>query len=275
MSQTSDKKTSFIATPEHGCAWITGASSGIGQELALALAKCGWTVAVTARSEAALKAMEDAVGLSDDTSAGRVVAFPGDVSDADAMKATAAAIESQCGPIALLVANAGIYISQDGLDSNLADWKRTFDVNLGGTVNVLLPVIASMKAQGQGQIGVVASVAGYRGLPTSPAYGATKAGLINMAESLKFDLDRAGIRIQVINPGFVDTPATKSNPFPMPHLITTGAAANEIMKGLADPSAFEIAFPKPFVRQLKLLRILPYWLYFKLVTKSTGWDKKT
>ncbi|WP_150526062.1 SDR family NAD(P)-dependent oxidoreductase [Roseibium sediminis] len=275
MSQFPDKKNAFVATPEHGCAWITGASSGIGHELALTLARSGWTVAVTARSEAALKAMETAVGEADGSSSGRIEAFPGDVSNAEAMKATASAIESKCGPIALLVANAGIYISQDGLDSSPDDWKRTFDVNLGGTVNVLLPVIASMKAKGRGQIGVVASVAGYRGLPTSPAYGATKAGLINMAESLKFDLDRAGIRIQVINPGFVDTPATKTNPFSMPYLMTPQEAATAIIKGLTDPKAFEIAFPKPFVRQLKLLRLLPYRWYFKLVAKNTGWDKKT
>ena len=137
-----------------------------------------------------------------------------------------------------------------------------------------MPVIDQMKTVGRGQIAIVSSVAGYRGLPTSAAYGASKAGLINMAESLKFDLDRVGIRVQLINPGFVDTPATKTNPFPMPYLMTPEDAVSEIRKGLADPNKFEIAFPKPFVRQLKALQLLPHRLYFKLVGRSTGWTKK-
>lgn len=261
---------SYVAVPDHGLAWITGASSGIGRSLARGLAQKGWTVAATARSRDKLSDLEKE---SSDWR-GRIVGYPGDVSDAEAMAKMAASLETDLGPIALLVPNAGVYFPQDGLAGNAREWQATFAVNLGGTVNVVLPVIEAMKARGQGQIAIVASVAGYRGLPTSAAYGATKAGLINMAEALKFDLDRAGIRIQVINPGFVDTPATADNPFKMPHLMQPDEAAAEILKGLQDPGRFEIAFPKPFVRQLKLLRLLPYSLYFKLVGKSTGWDKK-
>ncbi|WP_417668874.1 SDR family NAD(P)-dependent oxidoreductase [Roseibium sp.] len=259
----------FVASHDDGCAWITGASSGIGRMLALSLANDGWQVAVTARSSDKLEALKsEAEGL-----AGGIHVYPGDVSDTAAMKSICNQIAGDLSGVALLVANAGVYYPQDGLNGNADEWRNTVEVNLTGTINVLLPVIDAMKAVGKGQIAIVSSVAGYRGLPTSAAYGATKAGLINMAEALKFDLDKANIRIQVINPGFVDTPATADNPFPMPYLISPETAASEIRKGLADAKAFEIAFPKTFVRQLKLLRILPYWLYFKLVGRSTGWDK--
>lgn len=263
-------KNQYVANPNDGCAWITGASSGIGRQLALNLANAGWTVAVTARSEDALvELVAAAEGLK-----GRVCAFPGDVTDTPSMRGLAAQIEDDIGAIALLVANAGIYLPQDGLSGDVEAYRKTFDVNLMGTVNVVLPVIDLMKTRGRGQIAVVSSVAGYGGLPTSAAYGATKAGLINMVESLRFDLDLAGIRIQLINPGFVDTPATKSNPFPMPHLMTVDAAASEIVKGLLHPTKFEIAFPAPFVRQLKFLQLLPYRAYFALLNRTTGWSKK-
>jgi len=260
----------YCAAPEEGCAWITGASSGIGRALALKLAGSGWRIAATARSRDALEDLcRAAEGLS-----GEIHAYPGDVTDTAAMKATCREIDSHLGSLVLLVANAGIYLPQDGLNADPEAFRKSVDVNLMGTVNVLLPAIDVMKARGRGQIAVVSSVAGYRGLPTSAAYGATKAGLINLAEAMKFDLDRAGIRIQVINPGFVDTPATRSNPFEMPHLLPVDEAAGQIVKGLGDPGKFEIAFPRAFVRQLKLLRLLPDRLYFRLIARSTGWDKK-
>lgn len=260
----------FVAQPSDGAAWVTGASSGIGHALALDLAKDGWQVVVTARSEKALHELScKAKELP-----GEVIALPGDVSDTALMQDHCDTIQREFGGIALLVANAGIYLPQDGLEADIEVFRKSIDVNLMGTVNVVLPAIQAMKARGLGQIAVVSSVAGYRGLPTSAAYGATKAALINMTESLKFDLDRAGLRIQLINPGFVDTPATRSNPFPMPHLITTEEAAREIVNGLKHPSKFEIAFPKSFVRQLKALRLLPYKAYFSLVARTTGWNKK-
>ncbi len=260
----------YVAQPQDGCAWVTGASSGIGRALSLKLAEKGWQVAATARSN------EDLASLAGQAEnlPGAIHPFPGDVTDAELMRRTCEAIGLQLGAPALLVANAGIYKPVDGVSGDSDIYRATFDVNLMGTVNVLLPVIDAMKAQGRGQIAVVSSVAGYRGLPTSAAYGASKAGLINLAEALKFDLDLAGIRIQVVSPGFVDTPATKSNPFPMPYLISPEEAAGEICDGLAHPRKFEIAFPKAFVRRLKLLRILPYSWYFPLVAKSTGWSDK-
>ena len=130
-----------------------------------------------------------------------------------------------------------------------------------------------MKARGRGQVAIVSSVAGYGGLPTSAAYGATKAALINMAESLKFDLDKLGVRIQVINPGFVDTAATASNPFSMPALLQPEEAARRIARGLKS-SSFEITFPRRFTYVLKALKVLPYPAYFAIMNSATKWKKR-
>jgi NAD(P)-dependent dehydrogenase (short-subunit alcohol dehydrogenase family) len=256
--------------PADGPVWITGASSGIGRAVAVALRDRGFTVAATARDAAALAALaaEPAAGE------GRIVAFPGDVTDAGRMADIAAGIEHDLGPLSLAILNAGVYIPV-AADQPLttAPFETSFAVNLGGTVNALVPALNLMRPRRRGHVVIVASVAGYSGLPTSSAYGATKAGLINLAESLKFDLDNLGIRIQLVSPGFVDTPATKNNPFPMPHLMKVEDAAAALVEGLSS-DAFEITFPRRFTRQLKLLRMLPYSLYFRLVAGSTGWDKR-
>ncbi len=259
----------FIAGPEHGCAWITGASSGIGHALALRLAGRGWTVAATARSRRALEDLAEQSGPLD----GTVRAFPGDTTDRAAMAEIVTQIAQDAGPIALAVLNAGVYRPVSGASLDLDDVLQSLEVNLGGTVHCLVPVIEQMKQAGRGQIALTSSVAGYGGLPTSAAYGATKAGLINMAESLKFDLDRLNIRIQIINPGFVDTPATAKNPFPMPLLMPVGEAADQLARGLRS-TRFEISFPKLFTRGLKALNLLPYPIYFWAVNRFTGWDRK-
>lgn len=260
--------SSFIARPEHGLAWVTGASSGIGRALALKLVAEGFGVVVTARSHDKLVALQ-----REATGPGRIIVLDGDVTDPQDMERVIASIEYDHGTLALVALNAGVFKPVHGEDLHLEDFQETFSVNLNGVVNCLLPAIRHMKARGQGQIAIVSSVTGYGGLPTSGAYGATKAALINMAESLKFDLDKQGIRIQVVNPGFVDTPATKENAFPMPALVSPDEAAGAIVSGLQG-SGFEITFPKRFTYVLKFINILPYWLYFPLVNAATGWKKR-
>jgi NAD(P)-dependent dehydrogenase (short-subunit alcohol dehydrogenase family) len=259
----------FTARPEHGVVWISGASSGIGRALALKLAEEGYKVAVTARNHEKLVDLQaEAHGL-----AGSIIVLDGDVTNAEDMEHTVAAIEYQHGTLAMAIFNAGIYVPVDGAHLIRDDFEKTFAVNLSGVVNCLVPAVRHMRMKGQGQIAIVSSATGFGGLPTSAAYGATKAALINMAESLKFDLDKIGIRVQVITPGFVDTPATKTNKFPMPDLISPQTAAEEIALGLKS-QAFEIAFPRSFIYKLKLLRFLPYGLYFKLVNRFTGWGDR-
>ena len=261
--------TDYVAKPSHGAAWVTGASSGIGRALAVRLAGEGFTVAATARGE------DDLAELAGETStlAGHVVAMPGDVTDADDMARIVDTIERRHGALALAVLNAGVYIPVHGEALELADFERSFAVNLGGVVNALVPAVDAMKRARRGQIAVVASATGYGGLPTGAAYGATKAGLINMAESLKFDFDKLGIKIQVVNPGFVDTPATRRNAFAMPDLISADEAASQIVQGLKGAN-FEISFPRRFITIMKIMRLLPYAAYFSILNRRTGWSRR-
>ena len=261
--------TAFTATPADGSAWVTGASSGIGKALALDLAGQGFTVYATARSEVAL----DKLAHQSDGMKGRIIAASGDVTDSEAMVAVAQRIEAEGNGLALAVFNAGVYLPVHGETLDVEDFHKTFAVNLSGVVNGLVPAIERMKARGRGQVAIVSSVTGYGGMPTSAAYGASKAALINMAESLKFDLDKFGVHIQVINPGFVDTPATEDNAFEMPALLQPEEAAKRIAKGLKSGS-FEITFPRRFTYVLKALQFLPYPAYFWLMNAATGWKKR-
>lgn len=259
----------FVARPEHGIAWISGASSGIGRALALKLASEGYKVAVTARDHEKLAELQsEANGLP-----GSIIVLDGDVTNPEDMEHVLASIEYEHGALALAVFNAGVYLPVHTEELRREDFEQSFAVNLRGVVNCLVPAVRHMKHKGQGQIAIVSSVTGYGGLPTGAAYGATKAALINMAESLKFDLDKMGIRIQLINPGFVDTPATRKNEFPMPSLVPVDEAAAEIYAGLKSKN-FEITFPKRFTYTLKALNLMPYSLYFWLVNRATGWQER-
>lgn len=241
--------------------WITGASMGIGEALARRLARDGAEVVASARSAERLEALaaEDADGI---------VAWPLDITDHAAVREAVARIEAERGPIDVAVLNAGTHRPVAAADFTAAGLRDLMEINVMGTAACLEALLPRMIARGRGRIAVVASVAGYRGLPTSAYYGATKAALINLTESLKFDLDRVGVTIQLIDPGFVKTPLTDRNEFPMPFLIGADVAADRIATGLRS-GRFEIAFPRAFVAILKLLRLLPYRLYFPLVGRGT------
>ena len=254
----------YIPKPEDGAAWITGASAGIGRAVALRLAAEGWRVYATARNEDKLKAL--AV-----ESEGRIIAMPGDVTDAAAMETIVSRIEASEG-LALAILNAGVYLPMRAQEFTADGAKQHFDVNLQGVVNGLAPAMRGMITRKTGCLALVASVAGYRGLPKAAPYGATKAALINMAEALAYDLHPAGVRISLINPGFVETDATSVNDFDMPFLMQTDEAADRIIKGLKT-TAFEIAFPRRFAFILKSLRFLPTRAYLWLGRKAMGWDK--
>ncbi len=247
--------------------WITGASSGIGRALAIRLADEGHRVVVSARSVHELEELADRSG-------GRIVSVPLDVTDARAVAAAVDRIETEAGPIGTAILNAGTHRPVKARDFRSDELARLLDLNLLGTARCLEAVMPRMIARRAGTIAVVASVAGYSGLPTAAYYGASKAALINMAESLKFDLDAAGVRLKLVNPGFVRTPLTDRNAFPMPFMIEAEEAAERIAKGLRG-EGFEIAFPWRLVLRLKLLRLLPYALYFPLVARATGTGSAT
>jgi NAD(P)-dependent dehydrogenase (short-subunit alcohol dehydrogenase family) len=243
-------------------AWVTGASSGIGEALALRLARDGRRVVASARGEDALAALAAA-------SDGRVAPLPLDVCDAGACARAVAGIEEREGEIGLAVLNAGTHVPMSASDFSVATLRRLAEVNLFGVANCLEPLLARMAARRRGHVAIVASVAGYGGLPTAAAYGPTKAALINMAESLKLDCDRLGIRLQLVDPGFVRTPLTDRNEFPMPFLMPVDEAVEAFVAGLAS-DRFEIVFPRRFALLLKMLNLLPYPAYFALVRRMTG-----
>lgn len=249
--------------PSDGIAWITGASTGIGEALALELARRGWSVAITARR---LDLLEDVARRADGLP-GRIVAHAGDVTDAAAMQAVVDGIESVHGPIALAVLNAGIAPESDGL-LDMEAFERIIAVNLVGVARGVSAVRDRMGARGRGQIAVTASVAGYGGLPGASAYGVSKAAVIHLCETLKFDCDRAGITLQLVNPGWVDTPMTRPKTVPMPLIITPEAAARRIADGLA-LGGFEITFPRRLSWLLKAVNLLPYPAYFWLLRQAS------
>ena len=244
--------------PEHGVAWVTGASAGIGRALAVQLAGRGFRVAVTARRADALQALA--------AEARGIFAYPGDVTDAARMAEVVAAIEREQGPIALAVLNAGVYdvAERDGFER--ARVWRTIEANLGGVVACLDPLLPPMLARGRGQIALVASLAGYGGIPGSLAYGSAKAAMITMAEALA--LTYTSLTIQVVNPGFVATAMTAANDYPMPFMMSAEAAAARIAAGLAR-GGFEIAFPRRLVWPMKLAGLLPYPLWLRLMARAT------
>lgn len=260
--------TLYRARKEDGAVWVTGASTGIGRELALALAKEGWTVAVTARSADKLGELE---GLSS-TLAGRIHSFPADVTDRAAMANAVSEITAKLGPVALAVFNAGNYWPASGDRLDIKKFEDTYAINVMGQINGIVPIVDRMKTAGRGHIMIVASVSGYSGLPMASAYGASKAALINMAESLKFDFDRMNIRIQIVNPGFIETPLTDKNSFKMPALMPAEKAVRRMIDGIAT-GGFELTFPRRFTWFVKFFRLLPYPVYFWLMKRATGTNR--
>ena len=238
--------------------WITGASTGIGAEVARQMAAAGVSVATSAR-----KAEQLAAAAQRNS---HLKPYPLDVTDVAAVAATFARIESELGAVDLVIAGAGTY-APVSLDTFRPEpFRHMYEVNYLGVINVLSAVLPVFRARRSGHIAWIASVAGYRGLPRAAAYGPTKAALINLAESLKPELEADGVAVTVINPGFVKTPLTAQNDFEMPYLMEVEEAARLTIAGLA-AGKFEVAYPAPFVRILKFARLLPYRLYFALIRR--------
>ena len=237
--------------------WLVGASTGIGRATASRLHQLGAMVTVSARNQAALDRFVDehpgAQGLALDAI------------DAAALQQAADALRQRHGRLDLVMYCAGHYRAMQAQTFDLADAIAHQQINYVGALNLLgatLPGLIQQAAAGQAaHLSLVASVAGYRGLPNALAYGPTKAALINLAEVLYLDLSARGVGVSLINPGFVDTPLTAQNQFHMPALISPEAAAQAIVRGWA-AGEFEIHFPKRFTRFLKALRALPDGWYF-------------
>ena len=276
----------------HKKIWITGASSGIGKAVAEKFAKEGWKVAVSARRKELLDELAKNENIS---------SFPLDVTDRSQINNTFKNILNEFGELDICLFSSGTYEPKDeqNIDPNNVfkdvlnafgdidiclfssgtyepkdeqnidpdKIKNVINVNFLGVIDCVKVVEDYFKNKKSGHISIVSSIAGYRGLPNSSGYGPSKAALTNFSESIYFDFKKFGVRVSVVSPGFIKTPLTDKNEFPMPFLKTPEYAADKIYNGLVKGNAFEIHFPKGLTLTLKFLRILPYRLYLFLVDK--------
>lgn len=254
--------------------WIVGASSGIGEALALELARRGARLALSARGrerlEAVCAACDAAARPAHHTDPpAPALALALDLSRVDELERARDQLLAAWGGVDLVVFNAGTYRPLRAWELSAQAVRETLETNLVGTMSATAAVLPTLLAQGEGAIALVGSVAGYGGLPKATVYGPSKAALINFAEVLHLDLSQRGIGVFLIDPGFVATPLTAQNDFAMPALQTPAQAAAAIVDGFARGD-FEIHFPKRFTRVLKLLQLLPRRLYFALIRRATG-----
>jgi NAD(P)-dependent dehydrogenase (short-subunit alcohol dehydrogenase family) len=257
--------------PDKKVVWITGASQGIGEALVHEYTRQGWLVFASARSAQGLSELCEAVRLH----AGLAVPIAMDISSPESVAQGVqrmlahSSMSARAARIDCVILNAGTHIAQRAIDVNTDEFAQLVQLNLLGTSYCIAALMPQLLQQEKAQLAIMASLAGYRGLPNAWGYGATKAALINMAESLRCDLSVHNIDVRVINPGFVKTPLTDKNSFAMPDIIDATAAAKIIFQGL-NRKGFEIRFPWRFAWIMRLLSLLPYRLYFFLIKRITG-----
>jgi len=238
--------------------WITGASSGIGKALAEKFASEGWKVAISARRKEILDNMAENINIS---------SYPLDVTNQEQANDVFAKIINDFGSIDLCVFSSGTYDPKLEQEINIKQNKFVMETNFFGVLHCIKSVEKYFKNKKDGHISIVSSIAAYRGLPNSSGYGPSKAALTNLAESLYFDFKKYKVRISLVSPGFIKTPLTDKNEFPMPFIKSPDYAADKIFNGLIKSKVFEIHFPIGLTLILKLLRILPYKLYLFLIDK--------
>tara|TARA_B100000945_G_scaffold109430_1_gene86713 strand:- start:417 stop:1178 length:762 start_codon:yes stop_codon:yes gene_type:complete len=240
--------------------WITGASTGIGRALAIKFAEKGWIVAASARRENLLKELNQINK--------NIYPFPVDVTNIDQCKIVSKNILEQFKNIEICVFCTGMHDPKSEKEFNLEKIRKIMEVNYFGVMNSINSIYSYYNNKKSGQISIVSSVAGYRGLPAAGAYCASKSALTSFTESLHFEMRKKNVRVSLISPGFIKTPMTDQNDFPMPMIKSPEFAAEQIYSGLIKKNSFEIHFPKAFTFIMKILRILPNSVYFWLVEKG-------
>jgi len=243
--------------------WVTGASTGIGRGVALELARAGARLGLTARSVDKLKVLASEI----EALGGQVCVAPGDVTDLERMHEAAGEVESALGPIDVLFSCAGIAYYSKPEDFSAEGSAKIMRVNYEGMLHCIEATLPKMLERGEGYIVGVSSLTAYRGLPTAPAYCASKAATTSFLESLRFDVEPKSIDVTIVSPGFVGTPMTEQNDFEMPFLMEVDDAARIIVKGLRKRKK-EIHFPKALSVPLKILRALPYPIYEFLIKRK-------
>jgi len=239
--------------------WVVGGSTGLGAELAKQFSQAGVLTYVSARSEGKLKS------LCDENKSAQ--AYPLDITDREACVRTVSDIHQSLGALPdLIILNAAVYSPMNVDNFNIDEILTMIDVNYLGVVNMMAALLPFKEQQNYVTIAAVTSPSGWRGLPGGLGYGPSKAAVINMMESMKPELDPYGFDLRVVNPGFIKTRLTDKNQFQMPQLMDADNAASRMIKGLSTKK-FDISFPNPFLSFLKVLRILPYWLFFQIMNK--------
>jgi len=240
--------------------WITGASSGIGRALAIKFAKEGWQVAASARRENLLNDLN--------SQNPNIYSFPLDVKNEVEAKNIFKNIVEKFETVDIAVFCTGMHDPDAEKKLSAEKIREIMETNFFGTLNCIMAVNTYFREKKSGQISIVSSVAGYRGLPAASGYCASKAALTSLAESLYFDFKRHNVRVSLVSPGFIKTPMTDKNKFPMPMIRSPEFAAEKMFVGLTKKNVFEIHFPIAFTMIMKLLKIMPNWLYFFLVKKG-------
>ena len=241
---------------------ITGASSGIGEGVAVELHKRGWAIGLIARRTERLEAIADQVG-------GERVAFAAaDVGDEAALNAAVASIETSLGPCDMMFANAGIGDARSGRDFSAAATKKILNVNVEGVIHAIAAVLPGMVERGHGTISATSSVAGFRGLPNFGPYSASKAYVSNLMESLRLDLRKSNISVTTVHPGFVVSELTDRNAFDMPFLVQTDRAAQSSRTASRRVSQRSIS-PWQMIALMKLAKWMPNWIFDPAVTAFT------
>ena len=240
---------------------ITGASTGIGEALARHYARPDTALALFARRKDLLDALAS-------TLPGAVVVYPGDVADVEAQAAAARDFVERFGAPDLVIANAGISIGTDaGALEDVGKLRRVLDVNVAGMAATLAAFAPVMKAAGRGTLCGIASVAGFRGLPGSGAYSASKAAAISWLESLRTELHGSGVAVVTICPGYIDTPMTQVNTYRMPFLLSADEAARRFARAI-DARRRLAVIPWQMALVGRILRVLPGWLYDRLAARA-------
>ena len=242
----------------HKKIWITGASSGIGKALAEKFASEGWKVAVSARRKEILEKMANNKNI---------FSYPLDVTNQDQINDVFKKIINDFGSLNLCVFSSGTYDPKLEQEINIKQNKFVMETNFFGVLYCIKSIEKYFKDKKDGHISIVSSVAAYRGLPNSSGYGPSKAALTNLAESLYFDFKKYNVRISLVSPGFIKTPLTDKNEFPMPFIKSPEFAADKMFNGLTKSNSFEIHFPKTLTILLKIFRVLPYKIYLYLIDK--------
>jgi len=246
--------------------WITGGSTGIGKALAIKFASKGWNVAVSARRVELLNEL----CLNNKN----IYPFPLDVTNIEQCKNVSNNIIDKFSCIDISVFGTGMHDPNSEKNFNLMKIREIMEVNFFGVMNCVNSIYEHFSEKKNGKISIISSVAGYRGLPAAGAYCASKSALTSFTESLYFDMKRKNVEVTLISPGFIKTPMTDKNQFPMPFLKSAEFAADKIFLGLTKKNNFEIHFPKIFTYLMKIIQILPNWLYFSAINFGNKFMKR-